>query len=179
MFSRPGTRLAVLVSQRLDIAPHVGVAFLHVMSSTVGNSPAKDPRIDAYIAKSSPFAQPILRRLRELVHTGCPGAVETMKWSMPHFESNEIMCGMASTTPTRKRATKKRAEMPEDFAAALKKNAKAGATFEAFTPGKRADYIEWVTGAKREATRQERIATSIIWLAEGKPHNWRYLPKTC
>ena len=38
-----------------------------------------DPRIDAYIEKSAAFAQPILRRLRALVHRACPEATETVK----------------------------------------------------------------------------------------------------
>ena len=38
----------------------------------------KDPRIDAYIAKSAGFAQPILKHLRELVHRGCPEVEETL-----------------------------------------------------------------------------------------------------
>ena len=42
-----------------------------------------DPRVDAYIAKSKPFAQPILFEIRELVHKACPGVVETIKWSRP------------------------------------------------------------------------------------------------
>jgi hypothetical protein len=46
----------------------------------------RDPRIDAYIAKSAGFARPILNHLRELVHKGCPDVEETMKWSMPHFD---------------------------------------------------------------------------------------------
>ena len=37
-----------------------------------------DPRVDAYIAKSAPFARPILRRIRELVHEGCPDVEETL-----------------------------------------------------------------------------------------------------
>lgn len=44
-----------------------------------------DPRIDAYITKSAAFAQPILRRLRELVHQACPKAEEAMKWGHPGF----------------------------------------------------------------------------------------------
>src|SRR3989442_58654 len=56
----------------------------------------KDPRIDAYIAKAAPFAQPILRRVRKLVHQGCPEVQETIKWSMPHFEYHGIMLGMAA-----------------------------------------------------------------------------------
>lgn len=44
-----------------------------------------DPRIDAYIAKAAPFAQPILQHLRALVHRALPQAEETIKWGMPHF----------------------------------------------------------------------------------------------
>jgi hypothetical protein len=56
----------------------------------------KDPRIDAYIAKSPDFAQPILRKLRAAVHEGCPDAVETIKWGSPHFEHHGMLCGMAA-----------------------------------------------------------------------------------
>ena len=56
----------------------------------------KDPRIDAYIAKAAPFAQPILKHLRKLVHAGCPQVEETLKWSMPHFDYKGVMCGMAA-----------------------------------------------------------------------------------
>ena len=56
-----------------------------------------DKRIDAYIARSAPFAQPILRHLRQLVHTACPEAEETIKWSMPSFMyRGKILCGMAA-----------------------------------------------------------------------------------
>jgi uncharacterized protein YdeI (YjbR/CyaY-like superfamily) len=43
------------------------------------------PKVDAYIAKAAPFAQPVLEHLRELVHKGCPEVVEEIKWSMPFF----------------------------------------------------------------------------------------------
>jgi uncharacterized protein YdeI (YjbR/CyaY-like superfamily) len=57
----------------------------------------RDKRIDVYIAKSAPFAQPILNHLRDLVHTACPDVEETMKWSFPHFDyAGEILCSMAS-----------------------------------------------------------------------------------
>lgn len=59
--------------------------------------PVTDPRVDAYIAKSAPFAQPILEHLRGVVHGACPDCVEAMKWSMPHFLFHErILCGMAA-----------------------------------------------------------------------------------
>ena len=56
----------------------------------------KDPRVDAYIAKSADFAKPILSHLRKLVHQACPDVVETMKWSAPHFDYKGMMCGIAA-----------------------------------------------------------------------------------
>ena len=58
--------------------------------------PAKDKRIDAYIAKSADFAKPILRHLRTLVHQSCPQVQETVKWSMPHFTHHGNLCYMAA-----------------------------------------------------------------------------------
>jgi hypothetical protein len=34
----------------------------------------RDPRIDAYIGNTAAFAQPILERLRAIVHEACPDA---------------------------------------------------------------------------------------------------------
>jgi len=56
----------------------------------------RDPRIDAYIAKSADFAKPILRYLRETIHAACPDVQETIKWGTPTFDYHGIMCGMAA-----------------------------------------------------------------------------------
>ena len=56
----------------------------------------KDPRVDAYIKKAAPFAQPILSEFREIVHGACPDVEETMKWSFPHFDYKGVMCSMAA-----------------------------------------------------------------------------------
>jgi hypothetical protein len=56
----------------------------------------RDPRVDAYIAKSPDFARPILTHLRQVVHEACPDAVEELKWSSPHFNYKGMMCGMAA-----------------------------------------------------------------------------------
>jgi uncharacterized protein YdeI (YjbR/CyaY-like superfamily) len=74
--------------------------------------------------------------------------------------------------PARKPATP--LPVPADLAAALKKNRTAAATFEKFSPSHRRDYIEWITGAKRDETRAKRLATTLEWLAEGKSRNWKY-----
>jgi uncharacterized protein YdeI (YjbR/CyaY-like superfamily) len=195
----------------------------------------KDPRIDAYIDKAQPFAKPILKHLRKIVHAGCPDVAETIKWQMPHFDYNGgILCAMAAfkqhcafhfkngalvfgsrakedeamgqfgritsvdDLPNEKTLiayVRKAAELkekgireaapkkskrqplpvPPDLANALKKNAKARATFENFSPTNRRDYIEWITEAKRDETRADRLKTAIEWMAEGKPRNWKYM----
>jgi len=56
----------------------------------------KNPLVDAYIARSAEFARPILKHLRRIVHAGCPGVEETLKWSAPTFMYKGILCGMAA-----------------------------------------------------------------------------------
>ena len=204
---------------------------------------ALNPKVDAYIAKAQPFAQPILDHLRRLVHRGCPGVEETIKWSRPFFEYKGVILGNMSgfkahcsfgfwgqeigailkdaevlrdgamgtlgritskadlppekamlgwirqaaafidngehTSPiaARTRVVKAPRSAPEDppeFAAALKKNKKAAAVFAAFSPSCKREYVEWIADAKREETRQKRIAQAVEWIGEGKQRNWKY-----
>ena len=59
--------------------------------------PALDARVDAYIQKAAPFAQPILVRLRKLIYQACPDAEETIKWSFPNYEIHgSMLCSMAA-----------------------------------------------------------------------------------
>jgi hypothetical protein len=60
------------------------------------------------------------------------------------------------------------------FAAALKANRKAAATFANFAPSHQREYVEWIDEAKREETRARRLAQAIEWLAEGRTRNWKY-----
>lgn len=56
-----------------------------------------NPKVDAYFGKAKPFAQPILWHLRQLIHKGCPGIVETIKWSRPFFEyKGMILCNISA-----------------------------------------------------------------------------------
>ena len=196
---------------------------------------SKDPRIDAYIAKSADFAKPILVHIRKLVHANCPDVSETMKWSMPFFEyKSGIFCNVAAfkqhcafgfwlgdllkidakadkamgqfgriasladlpgdkefasilkaamklhdagaKAPSRsKPAEKKELVVPDYFLAALKKNKKALATFEGFGYSNKKEYVEWITEAKTDATRDKRLAQAVEWMAEGKVKNWKDL----
>jgi uncharacterized protein YdeI (YjbR/CyaY-like superfamily) len=77
--------------------------------------------------------------------------------------------------PQRKKSEAKApAETPADLRNALDANPPAAATFDAFSPSCRREYVEWVTEAKQAATREKRIAQAIEWMAEGKKRNWKY-----
>ncbi|WP_194953461.1 YdeI/OmpD-associated family protein [Sphingopyxis solisilvae] len=196
---------------------------------------SRDPRVDDYIAKRQPFAQPILTHLRELVHQHAPGAEETLKWGVPHFVLNgQNLASMAAfkghatfgfwrdeevtgsprdtgamgslgrltsladlpgdnalAADIRKAAAlcaegkPKRAapapkvalDLPDDLGTALRANAAAQGHWDAFSPGKRRDYIEWVIEAKRGETRVKRIETTVAQVADGKELHWKY--KAC
>lgn len=212
----------------------------------------RDPRVDDYIAKAAPFAQPILEHARAVVHEACPAAVETIKWGMPTFmHAGSILCGMAAfkahasfgfwkhalvvgedagsgrvgmgsfgklasvrdlppkkqlaayvkkaaaineaaaagkgaasgtdaasrrKVPAKPAPVRKPAPEPTpEFAAALRKDKAAAATFRAFPPSHRREYVEWIAEAKRVETRDRRIAQAMEWLAEGKQRNWKYM----
>lgn len=65
--------------------------------------------------------------------------------------------------------------MPDYLQRALKRNAPALRTFEGFSPSHKREYVEWLAEAKRDETRQKRLATAILWMAQGKPRNWKYV----
>ncbi len=198
--------------------------------------PAKDPRIDDYIAKSADFAKPILNHLRKLVHTACPDVEETLKWGFPHFLHQGMLCSMAAfkhhcsfgfwksalilkkearlhehdamgqfgqitsladlpadqeilgyikeaarlneagikLPPKSRPKAPKELVVPADFLSALKRNKKAHTTFDRFTYSHKKEYVEWITEAKRPETRNQRLATAIAWMAEGKARHWKY-----
>ena len=194
----------------------------------------KNPKVDSYIEKAAPFAQPVLEKIRTLMHKANPEITEELKWSAPAFMHEGIVAGMmafkahvrfgfwrakemddpdglfdndgasfmnserltdvkqlppdkifikyikvavalnASGKKPPKPAKRKPLAMPDYFKKALAKNAKAKKTFEDFSPSCQREYIEWITEAKREATREKRIATALEWMAEGKERNWKY-----
>jgi uncharacterized protein YdeI (YjbR/CyaY-like superfamily) len=198
----------------------------------------KDPRIDAYITNAAPFARPILKHVRKLVHQGCPEVEEDLKWSHVAFMYKGILCGIGAfkqhvtfgfwrsglvareagarfdsqgeamgqfgritslddlpsdrdmmrlikaaiaihdrgeKAPAKPRPpANRKLAVPAYFMAAIRKNRKALAAFNAFSYSHRKEYVEWVTEAKTDATREKRLATTIDWLAEGKSRNWKY-----
>jgi uncharacterized protein YdeI (YjbR/CyaY-like superfamily) len=75
-----------------------------------------------------------------------------------------------------KRALKRKLppKAPPDLAAALRKNAKARATYDRLAPGQQREYVDWLLEAKQAATRERRLAQAVEWLAEGKQRYWKY-----
>ena len=80
--------------------------------------------------------------------------------------------------PLKKEKTaKKEIEVPAEFNEALNANSEALNTFQNFSPSHRREYLEWITEAKTEATRNKRIASSIEMLSEGKSRHWKHQKK--
>ena len=74
----------------------------------------------------------------------------------------------------RAKELKAAADGEEAVAAALKKNARARKTWDAFTPSHRRDYVVWIAAAKTDETRDRRVQQTVEWLAEGKTRHWKY-----
>jgi uncharacterized protein YdeI (YjbR/CyaY-like superfamily) len=190
----------------------------------------------AYIAKAQPFAQPVLRHLRQLILAQSPRIDEASKWSAPAFVyKGTIVCMMAAfkahvtfgfwygrmvtggtgvenaamgsfgriasladlpsdaelarmvansldlidrgVKPPQfenKKPPKPPAETPPSLANAIAENADASLVWDSFGPGARREYCEWIDDAKRDETRDKRVAQAVAWIAEGKKRNWKY-----
>ncbi len=83
--------------------------------------------------------------------------------------------GAPALPPRRPRSKQpKTLTVPDDLAAALKKNKKAAETFEEFSYTNRKNYVEWVASAKLAETRAKRLASTMKRLSEGRKQNWEY-----
>ena len=77
--------------------------------------------------------------------------------------------------PAKPKSTEKKEIMvPDYFEKVLAKNKKASATFNAFSYSHKKEYIEWITEAKTDETKNKRMVQAIEMMAEGKSRNWKY-----
>ena len=200
--------------------------------------PKKVEDLDQYIENAPDFAKPIIRHIRQLVHTACPEVVETFKWGHPSFEHKGVFCSMGAfkqhctfgfwkaslltdpynilnkadlnaagqigrietlddlpadeimiaylkeaaklneegqkVTKAKPKNSRVELEIPDYFQQALEQNEAAMMVFEKFSPSSKGEYIEWLSSAKSEKTRNERMATALEWIAEGKTRHWKY-----
>jgi uncharacterized protein YdeI (YjbR/CyaY-like superfamily) len=72
------------------------------------------------------------------------------------------------------KAPKPAVEPSSEFVTTLNKSKAAQKVFEAFSPSCKREYVEWIVEAKRQKTRERRIAQAVEWISEGKQRNWRY-----
>ena len=72
------------------------------------------------------------------------------------------------------RVPKPEAAVPVELVEALANDAEASARWDAFPPGCRREYCEWIADAKRDETRARRVATTVEQTREGKKMNWKY-----
>ncbi len=85
---------------------------------------------------------------------------------------NDVGVSVPKSKPTEKE--KKALVIPPYVTAAIKKNKKAQTTWDGFSYSHKKEYVEWITEAKTEETRDRRIAQMMEWLPEGKSRNWKY-----
>lgn len=195
-----------------------------------------DPRVDAYIARAQPFAQPLLSHIRTLMQQSAAPLDEAIKWGFPAFlhkgtivatmaafkahasfgfwygrlvtgdtghegpgmgsfgrltvladlPADEAIAAMiaqsvalidAGVKPphvAEKKPPKPEAAPHPALAAALAASAAAQAVWDGFAPGQRRGYCDWITEAKRDETRDKRIALAVEWIAQGKIRHWKY-----
>ena len=64
--------------------------------------------------------------------------------------------------------------VPDYFEKALKADKKAWEVFDKASPSFRKEYINWLTDAKTETTRNKRMEQAVEWISEGKARHWKY-----
>ena len=101
----------------------------------------------------------LLKYMRKAVSLNEPAAVAKQK---------------AKKKVARKTTKKAAPPVPRILATAMAKKKKAKSFFDGLSPSCQREYCEWIDEAKRDATKEKRVATAIEWLAEGKTRNWKY-----
>jgi uncharacterized protein YdeI (YjbR/CyaY-like superfamily) len=105
--------------------------------------------------------------------------------SLDQLPSNRLMIGyirkavelneLGVKKAPRRRRPATELSVPDELQRALNKNKQAREAFDQFSYSHRKEYIDWITSAKRDATRARRVATAMEWMSQGKPQNWKYM----
>jgi uncharacterized protein YdeI (YjbR/CyaY-like superfamily) len=99
-----------------------------------------------------------------------PSDKKMTSWIKEAMKLNDAGIKVAKPKPKEK----KELVIPDYFTKAVRKNNKAARFFEEFSYSGKKDYVEWITEAKTEATRDSRLAQAVEWMAEGKTRHWKY-----
>jgi uncharacterized protein YdeI (YjbR/CyaY-like superfamily) len=64
--------------------------------------------------------------------------------------------------------------VPDYFTAILMEHLQAETQFNNYSYSQKKEYLQWITEAKTEGTRQKRMITAVQWLSEGKQRHWKH-----
>jgi len=129
----------------------------------------KQSLIDDAVFPAEKTAMGSFGRIRSIADL--PDAKMMKKLIGDAMKLNDDGIKVAKPKPT---GEKKELVVPDVLLEALATNDAAADTFNNFPYSKKKDYVEWITEAKTDATREKRLATTIEWLAEGKSRHWKY-----
>lgn len=101
-----------------------------------------------------------------------PGDDDIRDFVLQLMKLNES--ALKAPAPKKAHAEKKELVTPAELEILLTQNPKAKETFYNFSYSNKKEYVEWITEAKTETTRQKRLETTIEWLNEGKSRMWKY-----
>jgi uncharacterized protein YdeI (YjbR/CyaY-like superfamily) len=79
---------------------------------------------------------------------------------------------------SRKRPMKREPlKIPAILTRALKANPKSLANFKAMSFSHQKEYVQWISEAKQEETRERRVRKAVAMISQGKSQNWKYETK--
>ncbi|MEO8514631.1 MAG: YdeI/OmpD-associated family protein [Ignavibacteria bacterium] len=98
-----------------------------------------------------------------------------VKWMKEAMKLNDD--GVKFVRAEKPKHERKEYTMPDYFQKVLNKNKKAKAVYDNIAPSHKKEYLEWISEAKTEETRNKRMETAVEWLTEGKSRHWKYQKK--
>lgn len=134
--------------------------WLHGEMQTIKN-------LETDVEQSNMFSLGKITKLEDL-----PSKPQLKKIILEAMELTDMGVKLKKAAPT-----KTEIAVPDEFQNILDQNKKALAVFEKASPSFRKEYINWITEAKTEGTRNKRIEQAIEWISEGKGRNWKYEKK--
>jgi uncharacterized protein YdeI (YjbR/CyaY-like superfamily) len=95
-----------------------------------------------------------IERVQALIHEG-----KMTRWGLEAFE------GRTGKVSLLERFNAGEVAVPIEFEAALRKNKRAWSNYQRMAPSHRKRYLLWISGAKKPATRERRIAEAVRLVA--------------
>lgn len=134
--------------------------WLHGEMQTIKN-------LETDVEKTNMFSLGKITKLEDL-----PSKPQLKKIILEAMELTDMGVKLKKAAPT-----KTETAVPDEFQNVLNQNKKALDIFQKASPSFRKEYINWITEAKTETTRNKRMEQAIEWISEGKGRNWKYEKK--